>query len=72
MKRFLQRFSSSPGLMYVAITVAVSLFTFALWAGIHQLGKMVEPTVLEHEQEHAHCYTAGKMFFVSIACVPKN
>jgi len=46
-------------------------FLGVIWAGSIYAGRMVETKVEHHEQENAYCYTAGKMFFVSIACVPK-
>lgn len=53
------------------IYILLGLFTVALYFGMNALGQWTEPKVIHHEQEAAHCYTAGKMFFVSIACVPK-
>ena len=44
----------------------------ALWLGMNFIGQMMEPKIIHHEEEDANCYTAGKMFFVSIACVPKE
>ena len=42
-----------------------------IWLGAIYAGRNVEVQIQHHEQEHAHCYSAGKMFQVSIACVPK-
>lgn len=56
----------------VAYIAAVVVFFAAVVGVTHFTGKVLTPTVLHHEQENAHCYTAGKMFFVSIACVPKS
>ena len=46
-------------------------FVVAGYFGINIMGQALEPKITHHEQEAAHCYTAGKMFFVSIACVSK-
>ncbi len=48
---------------------AVGMIVF--YIAVNAIGKRVAPTIIHHEREHAHCYTAGKMMFVSIACVPK-
>jgi len=48
------------------------LLMIAMYFGINALGQAFAPKITHHEQENAHCYTAGKMFFVSIACVPKS
>lgn len=58
---------------YIALyIVVVAVVLGGTMAVTHYMGKVLKPTVLHHEQEAAHCYTAGKMFFVSIACVPKS
>jgi hypothetical protein len=53
----------------VAIWAAVVL---GIWAVAVYTGRIVDVQIQHHEQEHAHCYSAGKMFQVSIACVPKR
>jgi hypothetical protein len=69
----LPKASSFGWLGYVVIYIAAfALILGGTTALTHYLGKVLKPTVLHHEQEAAHCYTAGKMFFVSIACVPKS
>lgn len=52
--------------------LGMAIFVIIVWAGVHEVGKRMQPTIIHHETEHAHCYTAGKMFFVSIACVGKD
>ena len=58
-----------PTIAYGALLLLV---VFGIWAAANWAGSLITPKVLHHETEQAHCYTAGKMFFVSIACVPKN
>jgi Co/Zn/Cd efflux system component len=59
-------------LLYALTAALFLVFICTLYFGINAMGRLMKPTVIHHEQEVAHCYTAGKMFFVSIACVPKS
>jgi hypothetical protein len=59
-------------LLYLITAALFVVFIGTLYFGVNAMGRLMKPTVLHHEQEAAHCYTAGKMFFVSIACVPKT
>jgi hypothetical protein len=52
--------------------VVMLMLIGGVWGGSLWLGRRIETQVTHHEMEQAHCYTAGKMFFVSIACVPKE
>jgi hypothetical protein len=59
--------------MKTLVVYGISLvFLVAFYFGVNAVGQWLEPEIKHHEQEAAHCYTAGKMFFVSIACVPKS
>jgi hypothetical protein len=55
-------------LIYLGALVAI-LF---LYAAVNTIGQSFEPKIRAYDTEDAHCYTANKMFFVSIACVPKR
>ena len=52
--------------------VIILIFLGVLWGAVHLVGSFISPTVQHHPQENADCYTAGKMFFVSISCVRRE
>ena len=53
------------------LTATATATLVGLLFTINAVGKALTPKVVYQEQENADCYTAGKMFFVSIACVLK-
>ncbi len=66
-------FIAARKMVQVAAVAAVWIGGFwAIWAGVNAIGQSFGASIQEHNMEHAYCYTANKMFFVSIACVSKN
>ena len=61
----------SSGRTLLSIGVVIAFFTLVC-TSVNWVGRSLKSSILYHEQEHAHCYTASKLFSVDIACVPKK
>jgi hypothetical protein len=56
----------------IMVYLGTIIVLLGFYAAFNAVGQWMEPKIRFHEQENAYCYTAGKMFFVSIACISKN
>lgn len=69
----MRRLKVNPEIFWtMASLVSVGLLAIVLLLGINAIGTQMEPAIRHHETEQAHCYTASKMVFVSVACIPKG